>query len=393
MEVRQYIGARYVPEFVGLWNNTTQYNALQVVDNGSGTSYIARKTVPAGTPLTNTEYWFVYGASSGAIIDLQSRVAILEGEYTNIKPLSTNSNVMFIGDSWGVGGLADAINIGFAHYYNSSYGGSGFVATGDSPAIDKNFKKLFLDLCATLTNDQLKNINYLIVAGGINDSTPSYLPLIPAAIKDFIDEAVDKLPNSKIYICCINNTLHGTWSQYSYVNQYMSAQGYKNAVICDCTQSALITEYQNNGHLSAYTTVARAVLAAVKGAPFSPGTAQKTVQVSYSDLGITNKDITFYQNGKRIYAYFNEWYFNGTFTFSTIAQVIGTLSDTLIPYVNGTSLVITCNVKYNGDSNYTAVPATLQIVNDQIILRFYGVYNGVIKEISFPGIFEIPILW
>ena len=74
MAIRQYIGARYIPRFLGDYDPTTIYEALDVVDNGMGTSYIARKTVPAGTPLTNTEYWFVYGASSGAILDLQTRM-------------------------------------------------------------------------------------------------------------------------------------------------------------------------------------------------------------------------------------------------------------------------------------------------------------------------------
>ena len=63
MAVRQYIGARYVPRFMGTYDNTQQYEALDVVDNGSGTSYIARKIVPPGTPLTDTEYWFVYDCS------------------------------------------------------------------------------------------------------------------------------------------------------------------------------------------------------------------------------------------------------------------------------------------------------------------------------------------
>lgn len=70
--VRQYIGARYVPRFLGTYDVTQIYDALDVVDNGAGTSYIARKTVPAGTPLTNTDYWFVYGSASGAINQLQN---------------------------------------------------------------------------------------------------------------------------------------------------------------------------------------------------------------------------------------------------------------------------------------------------------------------------------
>lgn len=116
MSVRQYIGARYVPRFLGTWNNTTQYEALDVVDNGSGTSYIARKTVPAGTPLTNTEFWFIYGASSGAILDLQSRVSDIENndipalnekvENKNFDALH-GTNILFLADSFGLVGWGD----------------------------------------------------------------------------------------------------------------------------------------------------------------------------------------------------------------------------------------------------------------------------------------------
>ena len=70
----QYIGARYVPRFMGTYDNTQVYEALDVVDNGLGTSYIAKIPTPAGTPLTNTTYWALYGASSGAIVNLQNQI-------------------------------------------------------------------------------------------------------------------------------------------------------------------------------------------------------------------------------------------------------------------------------------------------------------------------------
>ena len=73
----QYIGARYVPKFMGLYDATQAYENLCVVDNGLGTSYISQKPTPAGTPLTDTTYWAVYGASSGAIINLQNQIDAL----------------------------------------------------------------------------------------------------------------------------------------------------------------------------------------------------------------------------------------------------------------------------------------------------------------------------
>lgn len=96
MAIRQYVGARYVPRFMGVFDPTQQYEALDVVDNGAGTSYIARKIVPPGSSLIDPEYWFVYGASSGAIIQIQNDLQAVENDITNnIKPdiVQNTSNI------------------------------------------------------------------------------------------------------------------------------------------------------------------------------------------------------------------------------------------------------------------------------------------------------------
>ena len=56
MALKKYIGARYTPKFMGAWDAQTVYAALSVV-YANEQSYVSRKTVPAGTKLTNTEYW------------------------------------------------------------------------------------------------------------------------------------------------------------------------------------------------------------------------------------------------------------------------------------------------------------------------------------------------
>lgn len=119
MAVREYVGARYVPRFLGTYSATTIYDALDVVDDGMGTSYIAKKTVPAGTALTDTNYWFVYGASSGAIISLQNRVTNIEN--VSIPELDEKienkyynglhgTDILFLADSFGLVGWGDWCN-------------------------------------------------------------------------------------------------------------------------------------------------------------------------------------------------------------------------------------------------------------------------------------------
>lgn len=147
MSMHTYIGARYVPRFVGVYNNTQIYEALDVVDNGSGTSYIARKTVPAGTPLTDTEYWFVYGASSGAIIQLQNDMIQAQNDINNITLVeipalqnqiyAKNRNILIIGNSYVNYDVCDPLAELFDNSYEFTSGGVGFnTYTGHSDTFE-----------------------------------------------------------------------------------------------------------------------------------------------------------------------------------------------------------------------------------------------------------------
>lgn len=103
MAIREYVGARYVPKFMGVWSNTTAYEALCIVDDGLGTSYTSKVPVPAGTLLSDTDYWAVTGSMSGAIVTLQNRVSVLEG-----KDMQTFSGIKNIRDFGAVGdGVTD----------------------------------------------------------------------------------------------------------------------------------------------------------------------------------------------------------------------------------------------------------------------------------------------
>lgn len=56
MAIKKYIGARYAPKFIGSWDKASEYSALSVVYTNEQ-SYVSRKTVPANTEITNTEFW------------------------------------------------------------------------------------------------------------------------------------------------------------------------------------------------------------------------------------------------------------------------------------------------------------------------------------------------
>lgn len=115
--MRQYIGARYMPKFVGTYDPTTAYEALSVVDNGQGTSYVSNRPVPAGTPLTDSDYWAIYGTSSGAITNLQNQIdAIndtLDDVLTRVDTILTPEMFGAVGD--GVTDDTLALNTMFTH--------------------------------------------------------------------------------------------------------------------------------------------------------------------------------------------------------------------------------------------------------------------------------------
>lgn len=183
MAIRQYIGARYVPRFLGTYDPTQQYEALDVVDNGLGTSYIARDNVPAGTPLTDATHWFIYGASSGAIVSLQNRMDTAENDIDDLEnnvddlfdiAVRDKKKFLLIGDSYGDNPRA---TLNWTNQIKSLYPdtrfkavqGYGFMTyTPGSP--DYSFLGLLKAFKNELTAAERAEITDIIVCGGWNDA-------------------------------------------------------------------------------------------------------------------------------------------------------------------------------------------------------------------------------
>ena len=54
----EYIGNRIVPRHDGVWDKAKEYEPLTIVyEESTGDSYMSRKSVPAGTLLSQEEYW------------------------------------------------------------------------------------------------------------------------------------------------------------------------------------------------------------------------------------------------------------------------------------------------------------------------------------------------
>lgn len=166
----QYIGARYVPEFMGNWNETLIYTPLSVVDYGNA-SYISIHKVPAGILPTNSLYWKLYISPSPQVEEIQEEI----NEITNwILPNKfrkgkwEGANVVFITDSWGITSYAQnpfpnqlATNLKFKEFHLDAYGGSGFIG--------KNSHTYASRIPQIATTTTPSNINYVIFYGSIND--------------------------------------------------------------------------------------------------------------------------------------------------------------------------------------------------------------------------------
>lgn len=263
MAMRQYIGARYVPRFLGEYDNTQQYEALDVVDNGAGTSYIARKIVPPNTPLTDTDYWFVYGASSGAIIALQNDmiqaqndIGDIQGDITTINnsigtingnitslqnavsPLTAeynrnhNRRFVTIADSYGNlpttstswSGILNSIVGG--DWYNFSNGSMGFYKAGSG----MNALQFIQSEYSNISHPE--TITDIIINLGLNDYQET-LANIGTAIQSLVSWLKSNFVNASIWFACAQNSYVFTTAEFLAYKKIMQlVQQEANVLMC-----------------------------------------------------------------------------------------------------------------------------------------------------------------
>lgn len=230
----RYIGARYVPKFLGTHDSTIPYEALSVVDNGAGTTYISRVPVPANIALTNTTYWLVYGASSGAILDLQNRMQTAENDIDSIESdlgdietditglgnrLTTAENdivniesivgrrFILLADSFGnivdrgantwIEFFKNILDVSGSQCYSSYSSSGGFVASGHNGT--------YLTQLQNLTVADKDTITDIVVQTAGNDYN-SNADAIITALTAFCSYVRSNFPIAKIHIAFTNKT-------------------------------------------------------------------------------------------------------------------------------------------------------------------------------------------
>lgn len=233
---RQYIGARYMPKFCGEYDNTTAYEALSVVDNGSGTTYVCSKPTPPNTPLTDRDYWQPYGSSSGAILDLQNQIDTIRD--TTIPSLESslekdisktvcgyagddikNKHIILMGDSYLRGTVCTGLNPDtYSHNIEDGWGykvtqlldmdsdhieaigigGASFALSGGT-----HWQDTIQSYVSTQDPD---DINMIVLIGGANDRYENRDDIL-SGISSFFTNARAKYPNATICIGFCGNKL------------------------------------------------------------------------------------------------------------------------------------------------------------------------------------------
>lgn len=122
----------------------------------------------------------------------------------NITNILKNKKTIIIGDSLSLdGGWGNKfINISKCNGENYGNGSAGFLSKGiTNPYQNMDFNDMLDYIIANKTNEELSEIQYLIVGGGINDALNNYSPTnISAAVQTFITKAKLNFINAKIII-------------------------------------------------------------------------------------------------------------------------------------------------------------------------------------------------
>lgn len=191
--VRQYIGARYVPLVDGEWDNTKSYEPLTVVYY-NGNSYTSRQYVPTGIDISNTDYWAQTGnynaqieayrqevwAFDGRIDALEADGSVTTSKLANnavtnakiadgtITPSKLDNGILIVfGDSWAtspntwIKTYADKMK--YSAFKSYAVIGAAFV---NRPS---NLISAQITVATNDTSINKSNVVEVIVIGGVND--------------------------------------------------------------------------------------------------------------------------------------------------------------------------------------------------------------------------------
>lgn len=197
---RQYVGARYVPKVMGVWNKALQYEALSIVTY-AGNSFTSKIPVPANIDISNETYWVNTGNYNAQVEAYRSETAQLKTDLNNETTNRKNAdkdNILWIGDSYSVNynhklpnGVRDMLNA--KNWYEYSKGGAGFAGAWAGA----NFNDLIQQAKNEMSDSQKEMIKYVYIVGGANDSSFDWTNLKPKVIST-VNNAKGSFPNAQV---------------------------------------------------------------------------------------------------------------------------------------------------------------------------------------------------
>ena len=197
---RQYVGARYVPKVMGVWNKALRYEALSIVTY-AGNSFTSKIPVPPNIDISNDTYWVNTGNYNAQVEAYRTETAQLKTDLNNETTNRKNAdkdNILWIGDSYSVNynhklpnGVRDMLNA--KNWYEYSKGGAGFAGAWAGVSFNDLIEQAKNEMSAT----QKEMVKYVYIVGGANDSSFDWSALKPKVIST-IKNARSSFPNAKV---------------------------------------------------------------------------------------------------------------------------------------------------------------------------------------------------
>ena len=223
-------------KYAGAFDITKQYPIWSVVsDNNMG--YIAIQNVPAGIPLTNTNYWELVADYSAVLAGIASRVttcenkiSALESEVSNLKFLK-NKKVLWVGDSYGNGWNGNTSVTDPYYIVDSKIGWTGVnISRGGCRFGNSNtasqYKFLTLLQEYVAAHSDMDSFTDVIVIGGANDILQNPTSDISTAVQNVCDYIKAHFSNAVIHIGMVarlfNTGAGSTFGHFTAIrNQYI----------------------------------------------------------------------------------------------------------------------------------------------------------------------------
>lgn len=227
---RQYVGARYVPKVMGVWNKALQYEALSIVTY-AGNSFTSKIPVPPNIDISNGTYWVNTGNYNAQVEAYRQETAQLENQLNNEiinRKNDTKDNILWIGDSYSVNynhklpnGVRDMLNA--KNWYEYSKGGAGF----EGAWAGATFNDLINQAKNEMSASQKEMIKYVYIVGGANDSSFDWTTLKPKVIST-VNNARSSFPNAQV--CYI----FASAAYDTYLDLLTKAKNISNDLIVPC---------------------------------------------------------------------------------------------------------------------------------------------------------------